>query len=111
MEKDIGVYMDEQLKFRRQAAAAANKAYQILGLIKQTFVHLDSYTLPLLYKALVRPHLEYSNKVWGPFDKADQLLVERVQRRATGLLPDLVHLEYEGRLRRLKLPSIPSSKG
>ena len=70
VEKDLGVCMDEQLKFRRQAAAAANKANQILGQIKRTFVHLDIYTLPLLYKALVRPHLEYGNEVWGPFNKA-----------------------------------------
>ena len=106
VEKDLGVYVDEHLKFRRQAAAAANKANQILGLIKRTFIHLDSCTLPLLYKALVRPHLEYGNEVWGPFNRADQLLIERVQRRATRLLPELAHLEYEERLCRLQLPSL-----
>ena len=106
VEKDLGVLMDKDLKFRRQAAAAANKANQILGVIKRVFVHLDKCTLPLLYKALVRPHLEYGNEIWGPFNKADQLLVERVQRRATRLLPDLRPLAYEERLRRLQLPSL-----
>ena len=48
VEKDLGAYIDEQLKFRRQAVAAANKANEILGLIKRTFVHLEIYTLPLL---------------------------------------------------------------
>ena len=106
LEKDLGVLVDKDLKFRRQAAAAANKANQILGVIKRTFVHLDLHMLPLLYKALVRPHLEYGNEIWGPFNKADQLLVERVQRRATRLLPELRSLDYEERLRKLQLPSL-----
>ena len=82
------------------------RANQILGTIKRNFLHLDKSTLPLLFKALVRPHLEYGNEIWGPFNKADQLLVERVQRRATRLIPSLAGLEYEERLRQLKLPSL-----
>ena len=32
----------------------------------KTFANLNEHTLPLLYKSLVRPHLEYANVVWGP---------------------------------------------
>ena len=39
-------------------------------------------TLSLLYKSLVRPHLEYENLIWGPFNPADQKLIERIQCRA-----------------------------
>ena len=105
-EKDLGVVVDEQLKFRRQAAAAISKANQILGIIRRSFELLDEQVLPLLFKTLVRPHLEYGNVVWGPFNKEDQLLVERVQRRATRLVPDIRHLPYEERLRKLQLPSL-----
>ena len=28
--------------------------------------NLDANTLPLLYKSMVKPHLEYGNTVWGP---------------------------------------------
>ena len=65
-----------------------------------------TFTLPLLYKTLVRPHIEYGNLVWGPFNRADQKLVERVQRRATRLVSSIRHLPYEERLRRLRLPSL-----
>ena len=106
VEKDLGVLIDEQLKFRQHAAAAVAKANQILGLVKHSFAHLDAKTLPLLYKTLVRPHLEYGNALWGPFNAADRKLVERVQRRATRILPDLRHLTYEDRLKALKLPSL-----
>ena len=60
-EKDLGVMIDTDLKFHKQTAAAVKKANSSLGLIKKSFALLDQTTLPLLYKSLVRPHLEYAN--------------------------------------------------
>lgn len=97
-EKDLGVLVDHELKFRKQAAAAASKANQVLGLVKHSFAKVDRQTLPLLYKTLVRPHIEYGNAIWGPFFKEDQKLIERVQRRATKLVQDICHLPYQERL-------------
>ena len=105
-ERDLGVLIDGSLKFRKQAAAAASKANQILAVIRRSFELLDETTVPLLFKTLVRPHLEFGNVVWGPFNRADQLLIERVQRRATRLVPTVRPLTYEQRLEALKLPSL-----
>ena len=105
-EKDLGVYIDAELKFRKQAAAAVSKASQVMAVIRRSFQLLDRSTLPILFKTLVRPHLEYGNIIWGPFNRADQQLVERVQRRATKMVPELRHLPYTMRLRALKLPSL-----
>ena len=55
---------------------------------------------------MVRPHLEYCNQIWGPFNVADMKLVERVQRRATRLVPELRQLPYEERLKKLHLPTL-----
>ncbi len=63
-------------------------------------------TVPLLYKSIVRPHLEYGNLIWGPHYKLDQQAVERVQRRATKLVLELKERTYEERLRWLHLPSL-----
>ena len=106
VEKDLGVQLDSDLKFRKQAASAAAKGNQMLALIKRSFICIDATTLPILFKTLVRPHLEYGNLIWGPFNRADQRLIERVQRRATKLVRELRHLPYQERLRRLKLPSL-----
>ena len=106
LEKDLGIFMDYELKFRKQASAAAAKASQILAVIRRSFVKIDQDTLPLLYKSLVRPHLEYGNVIWGPFNQADKKLVENVQRRATKLIPDIHHLSYRRRLEVLNLPSL-----
>ena len=62
-QKDLGVLVDDQLKFHKHTAAAVKKANSILGLVKKTFALLDSNTVPTLYTSLVRPHLEYGNVV------------------------------------------------
>ena len=67
-EKDLGVHLDPALKFRRQAASAAAKGNQMLALIRRSFLGINVETLPLLYKTLVRPHLEFGNLIWGPFN-------------------------------------------
>ena len=60
-----------------------NKANQMIGIIKRTFTFLDKDILLKLYKAIVRPHLEYGNTVWFPRLKRQSIVIEKVQRRAT----------------------------
>jgi len=57
-------------------------------------VYKNIQSVKLLFTALVRPHLEYGNVIWHPIYKKDIDLLERVQRRATGL----GNLSYEERL-------------
>jgi len=80
--RDLGIIVDSSLKFHSQATSVTNKANRVLGLIKQSFNTLDQKALPILYKTLVRPHLEYANAVWGPNYIGDCDMIERVQRRA-----------------------------
>ena len=95
----------QELKFHHHTAAAVKKANRMLAIIKKSFAVLNSFTLPLLFKALVRPLLEYGNVIWGSHYKSNQQALEKVQRRATQLLPQLKDLDYVHRLKALKLPS------
>ena len=54
--------------------------------------------------SLVRPVIEYGNVIWGPHYVMDKQAVERVQRRATKIIPELRHYPYQERLQRLTLP-------
>ena len=105
-EKDLGVIIDNQLKFHTHTSAPVKKANSILGLIKRSFVALDEDTLPVLFTSMVRPHLEYANIIWGPHFIGDVRSVERVQKRATKLVPLLRNVPYRERLKNLKLPSL-----
>ena len=104
-ERDLGVLMDNKLKFSNHVDAAVSKANKILGLIKRTLTYMDDDNLSLLFKSLVRPHLEYANVVWALSYKGDLKKLEDVQRRATRLLPSLSGLDYSARLRKMKLPT------
>ena len=79
-----------------------NKADKILGLIRCSFEFLDAETM----KALVRPHLEFSNMAWSPMLERDKALIEGVLRRATKIIPGLKDLPYVQRLKAMKLPSM-----
>ena len=105
-EKDLGIHVDNKLKFQSHVEKQCKKANRILGLIRRSFTHLDVSTLPHLYKALVRPHLEYGASVFYPRYKGCQDNLEKVQRRATKLVPGLENKDYDERLKSLDMPSL-----
>ena len=81
---DLGVKFDNK-PFLEHMNKKIKKAHSILGVIKRNFIYVDKNTFILLYKAMVRPHLEYVNSVWCPYKQDAQLL----QRdRAAGCVTD-----------------------
>ena len=106
VEKDLGILIDDKLKFSDHINTKVNKANQILGCLKHTFKHITKDILKLLYTSLIRPHLEYGSCVWNPHLKKDQDAIERIQRRATKLVPELRNLSYSERLKALNLPTL-----
>ena len=69
--KDLGVVFDEKLNFRQHISERINKAYSMLWLIRRNFQHICPAAFVLIYKHLVRSHLEYNNSVWTPYRKLD----------------------------------------
>ena len=78
----------------------------MLAIIKRTFLNLNKELFIPLYKSLVRSHLEFASSVWCPYKIKYIDKLEKVQRRATKLIPGLKELSYENRLRHLQLPSL-----
>ena len=65
-ERDLGVIMQNDLKWDKQCSKAVTSANRLLGMIKRNFHYLDKEIVLQLYKSLVRPHLEYCVQAWRP---------------------------------------------
>ena len=105
-ENDLGVIMSNNMSFSKQVAKAAAKANGTLGMIKRAFSYIDKDSLLVLYKSFVRPHLEYCVQAWSPFLVKDKNILQKVQRRATKLVPELQDMSYEDRLSSLGLTTL-----
>ena len=58
-EKDLGVTMNANMKVSEQCGIAASKGNQVLGMIRRNITYKEKSLIVPLYKAIVRPHLEY----------------------------------------------------
>jgi hypothetical protein len=109
-EKDLGVVVSKNFKVSRQCAKAAKKGNQMLGMIKRTIMSKKKKVILSLYKALVRPHLEYCIQAWRPHLAKDIELLEKVQRRATRMIEECRGKEYNERLKMLRLTTLETRR-
>ena len=91
---------------RYLAVPYTKKARKISALLLRTITYKSKDILIPLYKALVRPILEYANSVWCPYMRKHIDNIERIQRNFTKRVNGLNELEYCERLKILSLPSL-----
>ena len=109
-EKDLGVTISADMKVSEQCGIAASKGNQILGLIRRNITYKGKKLIIPLYKAIVRPHLEYCIQAWRPYRKKDIDTLERIQRRSTKMIPELRDLSYEERLKECGLTTLETRR-
>ena len=63
-ETNLGVTFSGDMNVSEQCVIAASKGNQMLGLIRRTITYKDKQLIVPLYKAIVRPHLEYCIQVY-----------------------------------------------
>ena len=68
-EKDLGITISTDMKVSDKCGIAAPKGNQILGLIRKNITYKEKKLIIPLYKAIVRPHLEYCIQAWIPYHK------------------------------------------
>ena len=82
------------------------RARAVLGQISRAFHYRDRHIFVKLYKQYVRPHIEFSTQAWSPWTEADKAVLEKVQRKAVGMISGLRENDYEGKLRELQLETL-----
>ena len=94
LEKDLDVVITDDGKTLSQYHYVYNKVIRILGMINRTIRYKERGIMVILYKSLVRPHLEYCVSAWSTHYVKDKELLERVQHRFTRMFKDLREKDY-----------------
>ena len=105
-EKDLGVTMNANMKVPEQCRIAASKGNPVRGMIRRNKTYKDKSLIVPLYKAIVRLPSEYCIQAWSPYLRKDIDMLEKIQRRATKLIPGLIDLRYEERLKECGLTTL-----
>ena len=61
--------MNVNMKVSEQCRIAASKSNQVLGMIRRNMTYKGNSFIVSLYKAIVRPHLEYCLQAWNPYPR------------------------------------------
>ncbi len=94
-EKDIGVIVSSNLKPFKQCQKAAATAGAVLRQITKNFHYRDKHNFRNLYCQYVRPHLEFSTVAWSPWHATDVEMLEKIQKKAIGMIVGLKGTTYE----------------
>ena len=79
--KDLGMTVSSPLNFNKHIDQAVARAYSRLGLIHKLFICKSEQLSSRLFKAFVRPILEYACIIWNPSTQKSKNKLERVQWR------------------------------
>ena len=74
------------------------------------FHYMDKDMMRKLITNVIRPRLEYAEVVWSPYKKKHIRKLERLQRMATKMVPEMRGMTYEERLSAMDLPTLESRR-
>jgi hypothetical protein len=105
-ERDLGVLISNKFKTSDHCIKTENICNRLLGYIKRQFNYRNREVVTTLYKSLILPYLEYAVSFWSPSLERDVNRLERIQARATKLIPELRHRPYRERIKELGLMTV-----
>jgi hypothetical protein len=102
-ERDLGVWISNNLKWRKQVLEQCAKANKLSGFVKRSTRNITSQsTRRTLYLTLVGSQVGYATQVWSPQSVEHIAQLERIQRRASKYilgLPFHCEASYEKHLK------------
>ena len=85
-QRDLGIQVQNSLKVTSQVDRVVKSAFGTLAFINWSIEYKSWSVMVRLYKASVRPNLEYCVQFWSPSYRKDVNKVERVKRRFTRIV-------------------------
>ena len=105
-EKDLGVWMEEDMKPSKQCKMAAQSTNWALGQLSRAFHYRKASSLVPLYKTFIKPKLEHAVAAWSPWLEGDKEMLEKVQKRLVRLISDKRGNSYKERLESVGLATL-----
>ena len=105
-EKDLGVWMEGDMRSSKQCKIAAQSANWALGQLSKAFHFRKADNLVPLYKTFIRPKLEYAVAAWSPWMEGDREVLEKVQKRFVRMISDKKGNSYEERLANIGMTTL-----
>ena len=103
--KDLGVLIQNYANFTKHIEKASSKSRQKAGWLHRTFYCKRGWFLRHMWNSLVQPHLNYCSQLWSPGEGKKLQNIEKILKYFTSEIPDVNHLNYWMRLRKLKINS------
>ena len=104
--RDLGVWMEEDMRPSKQSQVAAQSANWALGQLIRVFRFRKASVLVPLYKTFVRPKLEHAVAAWLLWMEGDKETLEKVQRHLIRMLSDKKGESYKERLTNVGLTTL-----
>ena len=105
-QQDLGIIITKDLKWQKQTEKSWKTANRVLGFIARYFRYKNKELILPLYKSLVRQHLEHAVQFWSPHLRRDIDKMEKIQIRATKMIPEIRNHSYHQRIQDLDLISL-----
>ena len=100
-EKDLGVVIQDNLSPEKHINRIFDDTFKMLRNIRMAFHFLDKVMMRKIITTMIRPKLESSEVIWSSHKKKHVLKLERIQRIASKMVPELEDLIYEERLKEI----------
>ena len=84
--KSLGVTLDNKLDWSSHINKPTKKVASGIGAIKRIRHLVPQATFLLIYQALIQPHFDYCNIVWGNCGITLQTKIQKLQNRAARVL-------------------------
>ena len=108
--RDLGITASTPLSFNTHIDSIVAKAYRRLGLINKVFYNKSQASTLKLFKAFVRPIVDFSCVIWNPHTKYNIEKIERVQRRMCRCIPSIKTFSYRDQLSYLGIFSLETRR-
>ena len=104
-QRDLGIIIQKDLKWQKQTEKSCKTANSVSGFIASIFRNKNKKLIPPLYESPVRPHLERAVQFFFPYSRRYIDKLEKIQRGATKMIPEIRNHGYHQRIQDLDLIS------